>query len=473
MQRFSVLFAFALALFALCGNALATPVLTNAAVSPNAPTATGGAVTYSVNAADVSDGVSGVSVSLYQNGAAYHFYNLSNTSGTLYTNTFNLPTNNTASAINWKATFSATSKAGNTTTQDVNFVQAVDAGVALTNASVSPAAPTQGGGPVTLSVNAADVSDGVSSVTVSLYQNGAAYHFYNLSNTSGTLYSVTLNLPANSTTGAVGWKATFTGISKAGNSASVDVLFSQSQNAQFPPVAHNDNENTLLNTPVTFNALANDTDPNTPTILLDIAGFTQPAHGAVVKNADRTFTYTPAAGYLGSDGFSYTVTNGNFNATAQVAIKVRALTTIAGTVTLQDTSLQAQPVAFHFRSTDNGISSDVTMTPDAAGHFTITNVPAGTYSLGIKGVKWLQKAVPLDTTGGNVSGITASLLSGDANNDNSVDSSDFGLLIGAFNSQSSIAGSGYDSRADFNDDGSVDSTDFGILIGNFNTMGDN
>ena len=63
------------------------------------------------------------------------------------------------------------------------------------------------------------------------------------------------------------------------------------------------------------------------------------------------------------------------------------------------------------------------------------------------------------------------LLGGDANNDNSIDSSDFGILIGAFNSSSAVSGSGYDPTADFNSDGSVDSSDFGILIGNFNLTG--
>ena len=47
------------------------------------------------------------------------------------------------------------------------------------------------------------------------------------------------------------------------------------------------------------------------------------------------------------------------------------------------------------------------------------------------------------------------------------DSSDFTLLIGAFNSDETIPGSGYDPKGDFNSDGSVDSTDFTLLIGEF------
>ena len=45
-------------------------------------------------------------------------------------------------------------------------------------------------------------------------------------------------------------------------------------------------------------------------------------------------------------------------------------------------------------------------------------------------------------------------------------------VIGAYGSDASIPGSGYDPGADFNGDGFVDSTDFGLLIGNFGAMGD-
>ena len=79
----------------------------------------------------------------------------------------------------------------------------------------------------------------------------------------------------------------------------------------------------------------------------------------------------------------------------------------------------------------------------------------------------------MDTTAGNVSGVTSNQRAGDANNDNSVDSTDFGILIGAFNTSVKNAGSGYDAKADLNSDGSVDSTDFGLLIGEFNIIGSN
>ena len=50
--------------------------------------------------------------------------------------------------------------------------------------------------------------------------------------------------------------------------------------------------------------LANDTDADGDP--LTAVGYTQPAHGTLTHNADGTFTYRPAAGFHGSDSFTYT-----------------------------------------------------------------------------------------------------------------------------------------------------------------------
>ena len=240
-----------------------------------------------------------------------------------------------------------------------------------------------------------------------------------------------------------------------------------------PPVAKNDTLNTLVNSPYTINVLANDSDPNTPALPLTLTTFTQPAHGTVTKNADNTLTYTPAANYAGGDSFTYTISNGNATATAEVSVRVRSVTSVSGTVALEGTASAAHTLTLKFQPTDGGISVTQNVTLDSHGGFALSGIPSGTYRLLIKGYKWLQIAVPIDTNNGAVINVSAALPGGDANNDNSVDSSDFGILISAFNTDASIPGSGYDIRADFNDDGSVDSTDFGILIGNFNSVGAN
>ena len=134
---------------------------------------------------------------------------------------------------------------------------------------------------------------------------------------------------------------------------------------------------------------------------------------------------------------------------------------------------RAQNVTFILRPMDGRASITQTIYVAPSGVFNLLGLSPKQYTLYIKGDKYLAKNVSVDTTNGNVSGVTATLPAGDANNDNSVDSTDFGVLIGAFNTNASIPGNGYDAAADFNCDDFVDSTDFGLLIGNFNLTGDN
>jgi probable HAF family extracellular repeat protein len=59
--------------------------------------------------------------------------------------------------------------------------------------------------------------------------------------------------------------------------------------------------------PVTVVVLGNDRD--TQDLPLAVVGVTQGAHGTVVRNVDHTVTYTPNAGFDGTDSFTYTVRN--------------------------------------------------------------------------------------------------------------------------------------------------------------------
>ncbi len=67
------------------------------------------------------------------------------------------------------------------------------------------------------------------------------------------------------------------------------------------PVAADDYVNTAKNTPVTFSPLWNDTD----TPAQDLNSFSQPQHGTVELVGIDALKYTPDAGYVGSDSFSY------------------------------------------------------------------------------------------------------------------------------------------------------------------------
>ena len=60
--------------------------------------------------------------------------------------------------------------------------------------------------------------------------------------------------------------------------------------------------------PATVSVLANDTDPDGDA--LTVTGASTPANGTAVVNANGSITYTPAAGYVGTDSFTYTISDG-------------------------------------------------------------------------------------------------------------------------------------------------------------------
>ena len=175
------------------------------------------------------------------------------------------------------------------------------------------------------------------------------------------------------------------------------------------------------------------------------------------KNGGSYFN-GPVAGYSGF----------KFNVSPVVA-------NVSGTLTFEAISPNAAPqnVTFTFRNAAGGADIIRTAPVGPDGVYTLTGVPVAAYTLHIKGDKYLAVNAAVNLTAGSQSGVNAALPAGDANNDNSCDSTDFGLLIGVFNSSASLPGSGYDIAIDLNGDGSIDSSDFGILIGDFNTVGAN
>lgn len=89
-----------------------------------------------------------------------------------------------------------------------------------------------------------------------------------------------------------------------------------------PPVAVTHSLIVNYNTGRAINLLAGDYDPGgTP---LSLTGVTQPKHGTIQLNGNGTVTYTPFNGYLGTDAFTYTITDGlGMSAKATVSISVK------------------------------------------------------------------------------------------------------------------------------------------------------
>ncbi len=91
------------------------------------------------------------------------------------------------------------------------------------------------------------------------------------------------------------------------------------------PVAANDLYPTGLDTLLTITApgvLGNDVDPDAGTVLT-ATKLTDPTHGVLSFNADGAFTYQPTTGYIGTDSFTYSVSDGGLTSnTATVNIDI-------------------------------------------------------------------------------------------------------------------------------------------------------
>jgi hypothetical protein len=89
------------------------------------------------------------------------------------------------------------------------------------------------------------------------------------------------------------------------------------------PVAVNDLASTTQGTVVGINVTGNDTNCS-PTTPCSVTIVTQPTNGSVVPNSPEAgkVSYTPTAGFTGTDTFSYTATNAAGSSTANVTVTV-------------------------------------------------------------------------------------------------------------------------------------------------------
>ena len=83
--------------------------------------------------------------------------------------------------------------------------------------------------------------------------------------------------------------------------------------------AANDTATTHAGVPVTTAVLTNDSFENPGAA---VTAVTNGAHGSVVINGNGTVTYTPVAGYVGTDSYTYTVTSGGVTETATVNVTI-------------------------------------------------------------------------------------------------------------------------------------------------------
>jgi YD repeat-containing protein len=141
----------------------------------------------------------------------------------------------------------------------------------------------------------------------------------------------------------------------------------------YPPVANPITVSTPAATALTFNPLVNDTDPSGYTI--SVASLGTPSHGTANFTA-TSVTYTPTYGWLGTDSFTYYITDGHGN-TVNSTITVNVNPSAAPPVAVNDSVSTTENTAITFdpRTNDsdpNGYGLTVTSVATPS-HGTATN----------------------------------------------------------------------------------------------------
>ena len=163
-----------------------------------------------------------------------------------------------------------------------------------------------------------------------------------------------------------------------GGTATVTVNITVNPTPNNPPTGTGDAKTTIRDTPV--NGAVSGTDPDGDA--LAFTKDTDPAHGSVIVNADGTYTYTPAAGYTGTDNFTILISDGKGGTTTvTVNITVNAPPNNPPTGTGDtETTIQDTPVNGAVSGTDpDGDALTFTKDTDPAHGSVVVNTD-GTYT---------------------------------------------------------------------------------------------
>ena len=149
----------------------------------------------------------------------------------------------------------------------------------------------------------------------------------------------------------------------SGNGASGQLVVSETFNLsvgpapQVPPVAGDDSASTTVDQAVIVSVLDNDSDGNgDPLTITDVS---MPSNGMAVANLDGTITYTPNAGFTGSDSFTYTLDDGNGGTDiATVTVDVTPVAVNTPPVAADDTASATSGVATVINVLGNDTDAD-------------------------------------------------------------------------------------------------------------------
>ncbi len=133
--------------------------------------------------------------------------------------------------------------------------------------------------------------------------------------------------------------------------------------------AYSIGEATTLNVSAANGVLANDTDADQDSLSAALVSTT--THGTLILNSDGSFSYTPDNGFVGSDSFSYTASDGTeLSNTANVTLTVEDT---ANTFSIQENSATGSVVGqvqlgasgtLSFALNDTSLPADLSLRPD-------------------------------------------------------------------------------------------------------------
>ena len=174
----------------------------------------------------------------------------------------------------------------------------------------------------------------------------------------------------------------------------------------------------------------------------------------------------------GTYPLQFTATGGGVSHSVPITLTITSAgNAVSGKVTLQGYAAnnQAQGLTLTFRPA-SGTAFTRAVTPAADGTFSALGIPPASYTLLVKGAKWLQKAVPVDATAGDAGGVTATLLTGDVDNNNAVSAPDYARLKAAYGA--TPTSTNWQVGADLNGDNRVSAIDYALLKANYGKQGD-
>ncbi len=310
------------------------------------------------------------------------------------------PTNGTVTRTGGSATY--TPAAGFSGSDSFDYTLSDGNGGTATGTVAVSVAPPPNVAPVAGADSASTVSP--NPVTITLLANDT--------DANGDTLSVTANTaPANGTVTRAGGSSTYTpaaGFSGSdsfgytlsdgnGGTATGTVTVSVAPPPNVAPVAGADSASTVSPNPVTINLLANDTDANGDT--LSVTANTAPANGTVTRTGGSA-TYTPAAGFSGTNSFTYTLSDGKGGtATGTVTVSVSAAPAPAPAPapaaaksavlswSIPTTRADGSPIAvseiagyeIYVLAEGTGVSSVITVTGGTTTTYTVTGLSPDTY----------------------------------------------------------------------------------------------